>query len=174
MVGSQGSFDLLEIGIRGDTILKQPIAYEGRPITRADQEWLRDGFGRRMAGEFNSGPKSPFVKSDAQIERERQAAMDAIIFPEFFPPVRRVGGGHDGTIWVLRELRPDRADLWEIYDGSGRLEGSILIEEGRGEAVPWGLRMQLLRATRDELWGMTMDELDVPTVRRYRVKRTCG
>jgi hypothetical protein len=162
------SFDLLKVGIDGRTIFRRTISYVPTPITAEDEAWLRDGFGRSMTGEFIDGPT--LERTEEQDERRRRFALDALTIPEFFPPVRKIVAGEDGSIWMLRE---HRADLWEVYDSNGRLEGSILISEGNADRRPWAQRAEILHATRDAFWTMTRNELDVPTVHRYRVDRRC-
>jgi YD repeat-containing protein len=169
-----GTFQLQRIGIDGDTLLNVPIEYTPRPISRTMQEWLRDSFAAQRAGDFaarsipGSGP-SPAVR-----ERRRAEARDAITFPEFLPPVRSIVSGEDGTIWLLRELREDGEDHWEVYDDQGRLQGTVVITGGKSAALPWSPHVRVMRATKAELWGMTIDDLDVPTIHRQRVVRTCG
>ncbi len=52
-------------------------------------------------------------------ERRRRIARDAITFPEYHPPVRRILAGRDGSIWLLREAWPRDASFWEVYDEEG-------------------------------------------------------
>lgn len=82
--------------------------------------------------------------------------------------------GTDGTIWLLREMRDDRIDVWEIYDADGALEGRVEVGEGRSTAKPWMPRLGIGIASRDEIWGTTRGEYDVPYLHRYRVDRTCA
>ena len=152
-VRALGSFDLLKIGIGGDTILNSTLPFEPKPVTRAWQDWLREAFSGSYAGAAE--------------------AREAITFPEFLPPVRQIVAGQDGTVWLLRELREDRADLWEIYDERGDLTGSVLITDGRSAPRPWSPRLQVLRATLDEVWGTKLDDLDAPTIHRYRIVKSC-
>ena len=88
--------------------------------------------------------------------------------------MRQVVAGTDGTIWLLRELREDRVDVWEIRDAEGALEGTVEIADGRGSYQPWSPRLAVALASRDEVWGTTYGELDVPYIHRYHIDRTCG
>jgi len=170
---SGSSFDLLHLGFHGDTLLKRRIDYNPRPITRAQQARLREWFGAKAAGEYRPPAAGNLPSSSGVPERTRRAAEDAITFPGHHPPVRRVVSGADGTIWLLREMRPDDVDRWEVYGPSGELEGSVEVKSGRSALLPWAPHLRLLRATRDEVWGATMDDLDVPYVHRYAVDRSC-
>ena len=125
-----------------------------------------------IAGEFSTG--SGFSRSQATRERERRAATEAIHFPDDFPPVRRIAAGMDDSIWVLRELRfPELVDLWQVYSAEGRLEGEISIEVGRSGPYPWAQRLDVVQASRTELWGVTLGEFDEPYLHRYRVVSAC-
>jgi hypothetical protein len=177
IAGSRGSFTLLRIGIDGDTLLARSIPYERKPVTAGDADWLRDEFAAIIAMDYapRSGSMAPpFVPDEALRARWRADAREDLTLPEFFPPVRSILSGADGMIWLLREFRPDRADLWEIYDGAGRLTGSVLVSEGRVTTpMSYWPHMQILRATRDEVWGLTVDDLDVPILHRFRVVPGC-
>ena len=109
--------------------------------------------------------------SARESERKRRLGFDLITFPEHHPPVRKIVAGDDGSIWLLRESSPSPADLWEIYGEDGRLEGSVRITGAVG-AIPWNPRLEIFRATRTEVWGMTTDDLEVPYIHRYRVVRS--
>jgi hypothetical protein len=172
--GPRATFRIIKVTPDGDTILARSLSYVQQPITREDEEWLRDGFAMFVVGNPSRGPQSPFGAPDeSTLTRQRQEARAAIRFPAFFPPVRQIVAGHDGSVWLLREFRPDRGDLWEIYDVDGRLAGSVLIPTGAAYDLPWAPRLKVLRATRDEVWGMTIGEYDVPVIHRYRVRRNC-
>lgn len=171
------SFDLLRIAVTGDTLLHRRVPYEPRPVTDRDRSWLTEVFGNNQAGDYTpDSESSPFgARDEAARERDRRAAREAITFPEHHPPVREIVPGHDGSIWLLRELDvPDLVDRWEIYGPDGTLEGTVLVDDGRSSVVPWGPRMNVFRVTRDEIWGVTLGTFDEPYVHRYRVDRSCG
>jgi hypothetical protein len=174
IVGTRAAFDLISIGIDGDTIFRRTISYERKPVTPADAGRIKD----EWAWVFSRCPctiAGESMLSEQLITRKREAAAKAITLPEFYPPVRRIEAGHDGTIWLLREMRSDRADLWEIYDRTGRLEGSILFTDGsiNGGRQSWRPRRTILKATRDEVWTTTETDLEVPLVHRHRIDRSC-
>ncbi|MXW09149.1 MAG: hypothetical protein F4X47_11135 [Gammaproteobacteria bacterium] len=133
---------------------------------------MADGFAAAIVGDHIDPALRPPV-SETMRERQRRTVRSAFWVPEHHPPIRQVVAGTDGTIWLLRELREDRVDVWEIYGSDGTLEGTIEIDEGRTSAVPWFPRLGIAIASRDEVWGTTFDELEVPYIHRYRVDRTC-
>lgn len=169
--GEPASFDLLKIGIAGDTLVKHSIAYTPRRITDAERDEVRDGFAAYWAGDFLGS--SDVGPSSGTRERLRRVARRALTFPESYPPVRQIITGSDGSIWLLRESAPAPADLWEIYSENGAFEGSVSVSEGRTGPEPWAPRLRIYRATRNQVWGTTSDDLDVPYLHRYRVDRSC-
>lgn len=172
--GPTSSFELLKLGLGGDTLMIRRIPFEPRDLTRSSRAWLQDEFGKVQAGDYASDSREFGQRGQAARERDRRAAMDAITFPEFMPPVRRLVAGEDGTVWLLRELEPpELLDRWEVYGPEGVFEGSIVIEEGRGGSLPWDPRLRVLRASRDEVWGVTLGEFDEPYIHRYRVRSQC-
>ena len=166
------TFDILVISVHGDTLLHRTVEYEPREVTSAMERRLADGLAGWIAGDYS--PTSRWlVLSEATLERRRRAVRGAFRAPEYLPPVRQVVAGRDGSIWLLRELREDRVDVWEIRDAAGRLEGTVEIGHGRGSFKPWSPRLAIVLASRDEMWGTTYDDYDVPYIHRYRVDRTC-
>jgi hypothetical protein len=80
-----GSFDLLRIGIRGDTLLKASIPYEPKALTEPLRKWLDDAFAAHQAGDFT--PDSPMYlmkPQGAEGERRRAAARGACRCPSSF------------------------------------------------------------------------------------------
>ncbi len=167
------SFQLVKISVTGDTLLDRAIPYEPRRVSRSDRAWLTEAFGNLIAGDYDSGPHT-MRPAEATKERRRRDAREAITFPDYHPPVRQIVAGHDGSIWLLRELDlPDRVDRWEVYGSAGDLEGYVEVSEGMANSVPWFPRLELHHVSRDEVWGSTVDDLDVPYLRRYSVSRSC-
>ena len=115
------------ISIRGDTLLNRAVEYEPREITRAMERRLADEYAGWMAGDYTSRPMQLL---ESTLERQRRAYRDAFWVPEYHPPVRQVVAGTDGTIWLLREMREDRVDVWEVYDADGALEGRVEVWTG--------------------------------------------
>ncbi len=166
------TFDLLVISIRGDTLLHRSVEYEPREVTRAMERRLEDEYAGWRAGDYS--PSSWLQLTETTLERRRRAARRVFWVPEYLPPVRQVVAGTDGTIWLLREMREDRVDVWEVYDSGGTLEGTVEIGQGRTSFVPWDPRLAVAIASREEVWGATFGDYDIPYIHRYLVDRTCG
>lgn len=171
--GTPPTFDILVISIHGDTILHRAVEYEPREVTSAMERRLADEVAGWVAGDYNPTGPGWLVLSEATRERRRRAVRSAFRVPEHLPPVRQVVAGTDGTIWLLRELREDRVDVWKIRDADGKLEGTVEVADGRGSIKPWSPRLAIALPSRDEVWGTTYDDHDVPYIHRYRVNRTC-
>lgn len=171
--GTPPTFDILVISIRGDTILHRAVEYEPREVTSAMERRLADEVAGWEAGDYNPTGPGWLVLSETTLERRRRAVRSAFRVPEYLPPVRQVVAGTDGTIWLLRELREDRVDVWEIRDAGGILEGTVEVGDGRGSIKPWSPRLAIALANRNEVWGTTHDDYDVPYIHRYLVNRTC-
>ena len=167
------TFNLLVISIRGDTLLHRSVEYEPREVTSAMERRLADEYAGWRAGDYSPASWGPRL-TESTLERRRRAARQVFWVPERLPPVRQVVAGMDGTIWLLREMREDRVDTWEIYDSDGTLEGTVEIAHGRSSLVPWDPRLAVALAGRDEVWGATYDDFGVPYIHRYVVDRTCG
>lgn len=164
------TFDLLVISIHGDTLLHRSVEYEPQEVTRALERRLADEYAGWRAGDFP--PNSELTETT--LERRRRAARRVFWVPEYLPPVRQVVAGTDGTIWLLREMREDRVDLWEVYDSVGTMEGTVEIGDGSSSLVPWDPRLAVALANRDEVWGATYDDYGIPYIHRYLVDRTCA
>lgn len=167
------TFDLLTISIRGDTLLHRSIEYEPRTITSAMERRLADEYAGWRAGDYSPPSWGPEPAETTRNRRRRAARRDFWV-PEYHPPVRQIVAGTDGTIWLLREMREDDIDMWEIYDSDGTLEGTVEIGHSRSSLVPWDPRVAIALASRDEVWGATYDDWGVPYLHRYLVDRTCA
>ena len=166
------TFDLLVISIHGDTLLHRSVEYEPREVTSSMERRLADEYAGWRTGDYTPSAWRTEL-TETTLERRRRAARRVFWVPAHHPPVRQVVAGTDGTIWLLREMREDRVDIWEIYDSDGTLEGTVEIGHGRSSLVPWDPRLAVALANRDEVWGATYDDHGVPYIHRYLVDRTC-
>lgn len=168
------SFEGIRIALSGDTLSRWSVAYDPIPVSRTHAAWLGDQFASAMAGDFTEGRPGWFTASPASRNRMRAAVEENFWTPRYHPPVRQIIAGADDTIWLLRELlEPGGADRWEVYGYDGGLQGRVRIGEGRSQFSPWAPRMRVLRASRDDVWGTTIDEYDVPYIHRWGVSNSC-
>lgn len=143
-----------------DTFRVQVIAPDGGrtadfgvPYTPVPADGWLDGFTARMEQDMlRFGP----------VDRELVAAVRQNISPrDFYPPVSGAVAGSDGTIWIRREafIAADSV-RWQVFDATGR-------ELGRLSAPT---DVELLHASREEVWAVQPGDLDVPFVVRLRVQ----
>lgn len=165
---AEGRFGLTKISAAGDTLLAHSIAYRARSLSSSDRAELVTEFGAFIAGDYFAD--APPVPAGLR-ERRRRNAVNALRLPQFYPPVRDLVVGDDGRLWILRESRPADVDRWEVYSESGSLEGSVTFQDGRSGPYPWDPRVRLIRATSEEVWGVTLDQFDVPVIHRFRIDR---
>ncbi|HUE97041.1 MAG TPA: hypothetical protein VMN39_10295, partial [Longimicrobiaceae bacterium] len=93
-----------------------------------------------------------------------EAVRAAMYVPRHFPPVTAAAHGDDGSLWLQREEVPDADREWWVLDREGELVASV--------TLPARFRLKLIRA--DVLWGVEWDDLDVPYVVGYRIRRSHG
>jgi hypothetical protein len=99
-----------------------------------------------------------FFGTPAATEAAVRAVMD---IPEYFLPVGRAEYAETGDLWLQREALHDADHTWWVLNPEGEQIARV--------TIPMGLDPRLIRG--DELWGVELDELDVPYVVRYRILR---
>lgn len=100
------------------------------------------------------------AQSQGATEPGRTAAIrEAFHARQYHPPVSEVVAGGDGSVWIRREAaRPDSV-VWEVFGRNGRAIGRLVAP----------LMLQILWASRGEVWGVLPDALDVPFVVGFEV-----
>lgn len=150
--GAPTVFRVTQVTFDGDTIFSRTYPYAPRPIDPAMVDSIAGEWAERLT-RFPI-PGSPTA---ATIEKWFR---DALYLPDHHPPVSDAFLGHDGTIWLKREPRGDDAVDWLVLAYDGEPIGTI--------ALPG--RLTVMAATRDAVWGMELDDLDVPYIVRYGVR----
>lgn len=89
----------------------------------------------------------------------RRQLREHLYRPRFLPPVTALVLGRDGTIWLRREDLGRSMAWWHVLDPRGRIIGRAW--------VPANLDVRY--ADRTQLWAVELDELDVPTLVRFRI-----
>ncbi|MEX2610638.1 MAG: hypothetical protein WEA24_11870 [Gemmatimonadota bacterium] len=86
-----------------------------------------------------------------------------IAFPERLPPWSKILASPSGWLWVRRYASPleEEFNTWDVFDPEGRLTGQI--------RTPMNARIAEIGD--DWALGLFRNELDVESVRRYRVIR---
>ena len=136
------TFRVIRFGARADTAWARDIPYTPIPVS---SEWRS-----RNLDEQGDGEEAPLV-------RELERAYRKL---KFFPPVGAARTGADGTTWLLVRTGVDSSE-WEVLDPSGR-------SVARVETPPTGW---LRWAGTDALWFLEYDELDIPYLVQYAIRR---
>ena len=136
------------LGVEGDTVASvrlpyEPVAVTDEVLTRSIQE-LRT---------FRGDPPDPSAAA--------RVLRDNGLIPLYLPPVTALSVGQDGSIWLRREEIAADSTLWNVLGAQGQVEGAVYLP--RGDSV--------IAARRDVLATVTHDELDVPSVAIYRLRR---
>lgn len=82
-----------------------------------------------------------------------------LVTPKFYAPIKQVIAGRDGSVW-LEEHAPTGRRQWMVLARDGRTLGRVTVPD----------RVRILAAEVGTFWGVELDEDDVPSVVRYRVK----
>jgi hypothetical protein len=136
-------------------------AFEPRPVTDSDTRRMLSAI-RELMMQQGAPP--------AAVDQLLQGAS----FADHFPVMAQILAGPDGTLWVQRIRTPDQiadtgelnlqdmgADEWDVFDGEGRYLGMLTLPT----------KFAPMRVEGDALWGVQRDELDVPSIVRYRLVR---
>lgn len=145
----RSTFRVASYRASGSAIFDRVYHYTPRVIPAAS----RDSIHEVLADLFI---RSGFVQAQGQA---RSFARDSVSLPRFQPPVSDLAVGRDGTIWLGRERIGARSVEYLVLGPDGGILASV--------AAPPGLR--ILQAQRDMVWGVELDDLEIPYVVRYRV-----
>ena len=127
----------VHLGLSPRNDLEPPV--QTRQLTRTDTQFLRD-----------PGPYG--------IQPEKRAAVRNLRVPEFYPPIRDLVVGNDGTLWLSR-WPVGRTRSWLVLDERGNRRGRV--------ELPATLRVHAASTT--QVWGTQPDRDGIPSIVRYRV-----
>lgn len=83
--------------------------------------------------------------------------------PAVFPPFERIVEAEDGTVWLRRRVEGGRTS-YDVFDAGGEFLGPVGLPPGLGE-------FRVHSITRDHLYGVARDDLDVQYVVRLGIRR---
>ena len=135
------TFRVIRIDAQADTAWLRDIPYTPIPVT---SEWRSQHLKER------SDLSAPLLRV---LERAYRTL-------EFFPPIGAVRAGADGSTWLLVRTGVDSSE-WEVLDPLGH-------SVARVEPPPRG---RIRWAGADALWFVEEDELDIPYLVRYAIRR---
>jgi hypothetical protein len=145
-------FRLTRLSITGDTVFARGYAYEPLPIPRERVDSAVDAIAANLQGFVGE-------RRGTTVAQWRGWVGEAIYAPAHQTPVSQLLPGSDGTIWVGMTPRSADSPEWLVLNAEGAPLAWVTLPNPT----------RVLLATRDALWGVEQDELDVSYVVRYRL-----
>jgi hypothetical protein len=142
------TFQVLRIGLDGDTIASRALPYDPVPVTSAQVDSMATSLANRWAENFQLTP--------ARVAAEIRDQLD---WPSFRPPVTQVLADTRGRVWIRREVGVEAGDSvrWEVLDAALQRVGYTLL--------PADLEVKVFDG--GTLYGVVRDALGVPSIIRY-------
>jgi hypothetical protein len=147
-----GSFRVVRYTPSGRVVFDRAYNYVPKPVEGPVADSIHD----YLASMF---VERGFVPARRQAE---SFARDSVQLPRYQPPVDGVVVGRDGTIWLRREHWGTSREEYLVLDSTGAIAATV--------TAPAGLR--ILAAERDRVWGVMVDEMELPYVFRFQIRRT--
>ena len=139
----RSTYGVVALNLDGDTVWTTRVPYEPKPVDRAIVDSV-------LRSTMRSAMRSGLSPDEAE---------KALYLPNFLPPVTGGFVATDGSIWLRRE-DDGRSVSYDVLHTNGNFAAQL--------SVPSNVT---LRAARDNyVWGVELDENDVPTVVRYRIQ----
>jgi hypothetical protein len=147
----RGTFRVVRYEPSGRVAFERAYNYVPKPLAGAPADSIRENLASMFV-------ERRFVLAQGQAE---SFARDSVPLPHFQPPVDGVVIGRDGTIWLRREHWGATREEYLVLDREGGIAATV--------AAPMGFR--ILQAQRDQVWGVMLDEMELPYLLRYRIRR---
>jgi hypothetical protein len=136
------------------------LPYETKRVTERDKQVFLDAIGE-AARQQGAPPEAV------------QAFLQQAQFADAYPAFVSLALGPQGSVWVQRFLSGDElagtegtfdiqdlgSSTWDVFDGQGRYLGTVTFPG----------KYQPIRAMGDRFYGISRDELDVQSLKVYRV-----
>lgn len=147
---ARATFHVTALTFAGDTLFARDFSYTPMALEQALVDSLVDVLAASLTRSRLPG---------ATPARVAVWARDALYTPEYHPPVSEMMIGRDGSVWLRGEEVGAPTVNWRVLSPEGEPVGIVELPA----------RFRPLLADHDNLWGMELDELDVPYIVRYRV-----
>lgn len=145
-----GNATITKLLFEGAKVFETELPMEKQPVPGAAVDSFLSVQRENLSQVFSEQPSG---KLDAAVRR-------GLYIPEFLPPVQSLVVGRDASIWLrLFNAEPSEAVQWIVMASDGAIEGMA--------QLPRAFRM--LEAEQGQVWGMELDELDVPYIVSYLV-----
>ena len=146
-----GTYTLKVTTTAGAPLLTRAYPFKGLPIPRSVVDSVLEHFGEQPNGRPIFQPEAMALFKDQLPKR----------MPKFYSPVSRVHLGAGNATWIqMRRPDPKAPATLVLIDDRGNQVASV-------ELPP---RHNVLAISRDQLWAQVLDDDDLPSVVRYRIK----
>jgi hypothetical protein len=139
----RSTYGVVALNLDGDTVWTTRVPYEPRPVDRAIIDSV-------LKATTRSAMRSGLSPDEAE---------KALYLPNVLPPVTGGFLAADGAIWLRREDDEQNVS-YDVLDEKGNIVAQLSVHSN----------VTLRAARANYVWGIELDENDVPTVVRYRVK----
>lgn len=146
--GGVATYRVLRVGLDGDTLDAATLEYDPVPLLAGQVDSIALAMARGWAESMNAPVSAVAAEIASQIE-----------WPAYQPPVTTVLAGRDGSVWLRREIVGASSARWEVLDEDLSPIGWV--------ELPLGLELKVV--ARDRVYGIELDDLDVPSVVRFDV-----
>jgi hypothetical protein len=146
---TSGVFQVRRVSFKGDTIYTRLFRYAPRRYPSSFADSLANAF---ADGYASSQP----VARDLLVA----AAKANIDLPAFQPPVAQAISPNDDWLWLRREDNSAATNRWIIIAPDGRTASRLDLPSS----------VQIRWASREVLWAVVPDSMDVPWLVKYRLR----
>lgn len=132
--------EVVMLGATGDTVYSRRYPFTGVPIPKA-------------VADSTIAARSRVFSTEVRAEYRRQAYV-----PPVYPPIEGIVVGRDSTLW-LRQRRTAQGSPYLVLGPRGDVVGSVVLPAN----------VTIKAADRSSVWGLEVDEFDVPSIVRFRI-----
>jgi hypothetical protein len=137
-----GRIQLIVLNDDGDTLVTRSHPFAGTPIPQATIDSAIDVMANALSPKFAEAFRTGAAK----------------LVPAVYPPISTMMFGRDSTAWIgFRTTTAERQ--WMVVDWRGEPIATLMLPR----------LLKVVAADRDQVWGIWLDDNDVPAVVRYRV-----
>jgi hypothetical protein len=147
-----GTMRVVMFGTSGDTVYARNYPFTPQAIPRAVAD---SGLAAAIETARNA---ARFIGAEEAATLTR-AVRERMRIPPYFPPFTGMAVGDDGAAWIELRSPAGGATSFMVLDPRGSVSGTV--------AVP--ARTKALNVSATHMWGIELDQDDVPSVVRYRV-----
>ncbi len=146
--GDAATYRVLRVGLNGDTLNAATLAYDPVPLLATQIDSIALAMAQGWAESMN-----------AAVPAVAAAIADQVVWPGYQPPVTAVLCGSDGSVWLRREVVGVSSARWEVLEEDLSPIGWV--------DLPLGLELKVV--ARDRVYGVELDDFDVPSIVRFDV-----